>query len=176
MYKVETIANYFIEKGIAVEDPLDQLRLQKLLYYAYGWGLVMSDREKLFDAPIQTWQCGPIIFKLFHMLKRYGMAELDEPIYRFENSSFNWLLINFTPRRLNPRKERDKRIMGFLDSIWQAYSGMEPSKLAKTLVDKGTPWDKLRKKYGRVPNGTLIDDQMLIDYFLPLKEKQQHQQ
>ncbi|MFB6456986.1 Panacea domain-containing protein [Chitinophaga sp. Hz27] len=169
MYKVEAIANYFIEKGVAVDYPLNQIILQKLLYYAYGWGLVMSDREKLFDAPIQTYACGPVIFKIYHQLKHLGMEELEDPIPRFRSFIFE----NLLAPRLNPKNKRDKRVIIFLDAIWREYSGLSPIYLTASLLAEGTPWDKLKKKYGRVANGTNIDDQMLIDYFLPLKKKQE---
>jgi len=54
-------ANYIIEKfeNYKIND-LTNLKLQKLLYFAYGVNLSLFDK-KLFTSPIQAWKLGPVV-------------------------------------------------------------------------------------------------------------------
>jgi uncharacterized phage-associated protein len=65
-------ANYIIEKlGKYKIRDVTNLKLQKLLYFAYGVHLSLYN-EKLFTAPIQAWQLGPVIPCVYQEFKDYG--------------------------------------------------------------------------------------------------------
>ncbi len=53
-------ANYFLSLAAEHDDELDQLKLQKLCYYAQGYNLAMRG-EPLFDEPIEAWEKGPVV-------------------------------------------------------------------------------------------------------------------
>ena len=65
-------ANYIIEK-LQKHDIKDitNLKLQKLLYFAYGVHLSLYS-EKLFTAPIQAWQFGPVVPCVYRAFKVFG--------------------------------------------------------------------------------------------------------
>src|SRR5690348_4499790 len=47
------------------KDPLTNLRLHKLLYYAQAWSLVLRESE-LFSDDLQAWRCGPVVPAVYH--------------------------------------------------------------------------------------------------------------
>ncbi|HEN5507481.1 TPA: SocA family protein, partial [Legionella pneumophila] len=64
---------YFQEHG----EPLTNLKLQKLLYYAQGWYLALYNKP-LFDDKIEAWVHGPVIPAAYHSFKQYGYGLIDE--------------------------------------------------------------------------------------------------
>lgn len=71
MDKVEHIANYII--GIL---PVDNLKLQKLLYYCQGVHLV-AYKKPLFDTPIEAWRYGPVVPNLYRKYKKFGFETIS---------------------------------------------------------------------------------------------------
>lgn len=64
--------NYIIENLTKrnVRD-LTNLKLQKLLYFAYGIHLYLFD-ERLFEDEIQAWDLGPVIPSIYYEFKDHG--------------------------------------------------------------------------------------------------------
>ena len=56
----QDVANFFIGRFQEAQDPVTNLKLQKLLYYAQGWYLAFFD-EPLFDERIEAWLHGPVV-------------------------------------------------------------------------------------------------------------------
>jgi uncharacterized phage-associated protein len=68
--KAQDVAEYFLtlvddEAG----DSLSNLKLQKLVYYAQGFHLALTEKP-LFDEAIEAWEHGPVVPGLYHKLKR----------------------------------------------------------------------------------------------------------
>ena len=62
-----------IAKYIITSVEVDNLKLQKLLYYSQAVHLVLSDnKSKLFSDNIQAWQYGPVVPSVYHKYKKYG--------------------------------------------------------------------------------------------------------
>jgi uncharacterized phage-associated protein len=69
-------ANYILtklqEKGIV---DITNLKLQKLLYFAFGIHLVLYDNN-LFDANIQAWRLGPVVPSVYREFKNFGSSPI----------------------------------------------------------------------------------------------------
>ena len=68
MAEVEDVAEYIINK-----IPVDNLKLQKLLYYCQAVHLVREDRTPLFTATIEAWLYGPVVPVIYSKYKKYGI-------------------------------------------------------------------------------------------------------
>jgi uncharacterized phage-associated protein len=64
------VANFFIEIFKDSEDPVTNLRIQKLLYFAQGWSLIRL-KEPLFEDDTCAWQHGPVVPNVYHELSSY---------------------------------------------------------------------------------------------------------
>ena len=51
-------------------DPITNLKLQKLLYYAQGWFLALHGRP-LFDEPLRAWVRGPVVYEVWKNFKEF---------------------------------------------------------------------------------------------------------
>lgn len=138
-YNVLDIAKY-IKKNMEIKG---HKQLQKLVYYAYAWYLVIMNKDgslknKLFDSDIEAWVHGPVSPELYSMY-----AFLD--IYEGKNI-----------------EENDKKILDMIISRYGGYSGEELEKISHTE----NPWIEARRGY--TPNqrsNIKIDDRIIFDYF-----------
>ncbi len=71
-------ANYIIENlhKHGVRD-LTNLKLQKLLYFAYGMHIAVYE-EPLFESEIQAWRLGPVIPDVYNEFKDRGSMPISE--------------------------------------------------------------------------------------------------
>jgi uncharacterized phage-associated protein len=72
-------ADYLIAFSREVGDPLTNLKLQKLLFYAQGWFLALQDRP-LFNERIEAWPHGPVVPPIYGTFKKWGWSPIGEDI------------------------------------------------------------------------------------------------
>lgn len=70
MADVQNVASYIIDTA----GPMSTMKLQKLVYYAQAWNLVWVE-QPLFDAEIQAWLNGPVVWDLYD--KHRGRFNID---------------------------------------------------------------------------------------------------
>lgn len=79
MYKASTISDFFIASLHACGDPLSNLKLQKLLYYAQAWHLAIFDTP-LFAEQIEAWVHGPVVASEYRRFKGWAWQPImDNP-------------------------------------------------------------------------------------------------
>lgn len=66
--KVVTIANWFIKQGVKENTPISRIRLQKLMYFAWGEFWVFY-KTHLFETDFYAWKYGPVIPELYEEAK-----------------------------------------------------------------------------------------------------------
>jgi uncharacterized phage-associated protein len=103
-------------------DPLTHLRLQKLLYYAQAWSLVLRDAE-LFPEEIIAWENGPVVEEVYRKLPD-GRCAACVPEDTFASA---------------PDLEPEDAL--FLKHFWEAYSGHSASQLNR-MTHSEIPWQK----------------------------------
>ena len=59
--------------------PVDNLKLQKLLYYCQGVHLARTDGI-IFEDKIEAWQYGPVVPNVYHKYKGFGFDIIKEDI------------------------------------------------------------------------------------------------
>lgn len=92
-YNVLDIAKYVVYKSYLSGNPVDQLKLQKLLYYIQAEFLVMYS-EKCFNEKILAWRFGPVVEEVYNKYRKYSSMDLY-PVsnYTIENSGIEALHI-----------------------------------------------------------------------------------
>jgi uncharacterized phage-associated protein len=77
MANAQEVAKYIIKSL-----PVDNLKLQKLLYYSQAVHLVVNNKTPLFPEPIEAWDYGPVVPPVYREYKQYGfdlIPPVDEP-------------------------------------------------------------------------------------------------
>lgn len=75
-YTAKEIAIWFLRENRIMKDDYDadsisNLKLQKLLYYAQGSYLALTN-EPLFNENILAWKHGPVVNEVYQVYKKYG--------------------------------------------------------------------------------------------------------
>ena len=122
---VLSVAEYFIDKANQDKKPITNKKLQKLVYYAQAWSLVLKNK-KLFDEKIEAWVHGPAIKSLYVKYKSFG---------------FNYIKKEADTASLKSLSADNKKL---LDSVWSVYGGLDADYL-EMLTHSETPWKEARE-------------------------------
>ncbi|SOC27451.1 conserved hypothetical protein [Brochothrix thermosphacta] len=78
-YSPQIVANYVIDY-INKQDGLsvDNLKLQKILYFILGEGLVKDPNNPIFSEAIQKWKYGPVVESVYQEFKSFGPKKIDK--------------------------------------------------------------------------------------------------
>ena len=72
------VADYLVAFSLRHGDPISNLKLQKLLYYAEGWYLAFYSKS-LFSADIQAWPRGPVVYPVWKHFNGYRWKPISRP-------------------------------------------------------------------------------------------------
>jgi uncharacterized phage-associated protein len=61
-----------VAKYVIKSLPVDNLKLQKLLYYSQAVYLVLHEKQPLFSEEIEAWDYGPVVPPVYHEYKPHG--------------------------------------------------------------------------------------------------------
>jgi len=123
---VSDVANYFLHLANINNTDLVNKKLQKLVYYAQAWSLVLNNR-KLFDDKIEAWVHGPAVRKLFFKFRnKFGFEPIKVKINQ-----------NIEKKFTDDEKE-------VIHEVWRVYGKCSEEHLEK-LVCSELPWQKARK-------------------------------
>lgn len=90
----DKISDVLLLESRARGDLLTNLKLQKLLYYAQAWSLVLRGKE-LFSEDFQAWVHGPVLPSQYYRFKRHEWRPITDELRgaaRTGNSSVDRLL------------------------------------------------------------------------------------
>lgn len=145
-------ANFFIQKAKEDDVVMTQLKLIKILYFAYGWVLATMN-EKLFDEPIEAWKYGPVVPSVYHEFKRFGKSQID-----CFSTTLN--LDNFDI--VTPYVRKSEQSTTVLEKVWDIYKHLSAPALVRLSHEKDSPWDK---HYADGVMGIKIPDDDIKPYF-----------
>jgi uncharacterized phage-associated protein len=117
------IAAWIIEFCNERGDPITNLKLQRLLYYAQAWHVALRGRP-LFKEDFQAWVNGPIQPGVFAAYRQFSFAPIPHPIY--------------------VRRSIPAAIESHLKDVLQAYGFLSAYDL-ELLASSELPWCEARK-------------------------------
>ena len=134
-------ANYILDKleSYKIKD-ITNLKLQKLLYFAYGIHLALYDTP-LFDTPIQAWKLGPVVPSVYREFKVHGENPITTKAYLLKDDYSGEVIL----ARYDDFSEEKQRSL----SITCAAYGHEK---ASKLVD-------ITHNYNKDRRGNIIKDE-----------------
>lgn len=158
-YTPQHIANFFLERAADEGRELDQLKLMKLVYIAYGWVLALTG-QKLFDEDIQAWQHGPVIRSLYDEFKHFGRRPITDRAAEFDYETFEMSQPEV------PVSDNETRLI--LDKVWAAYRRFSGWQLREKTHEHGTPWSMVYRSGAR---DQVIEDELIRPHFLTIIRK-----
>lgn len=122
MNKAKEVAEWFLctvdrEAG----DNITHLKLQKLLYYAQAWSLVLLN-EPMFPEEIQAWTHGPVVPIVYNIYSKYPYNNLPIP---------------------DECPEIEEKYIEVLEEVMKTY-GIYEAKYLEQLTHSEQPWIEAR--------------------------------
>ncbi len=159
--KAEAVANEFVELGKAQGD-LTLLKLLKLVYFAHGWHLAITERKPLINDEVEAWKFGPVVPSVYHAFKSYGAGPITSPCTIFDGNAFSMLDWELTC----PRVPTEANLAPFFKKIWDTYGHLDAFQLSALTHQLGTPWYKeWFDRGGKDRRGAVIPNSEIADYF-----------
>ena len=79
MLRAEDVARYFLaNQDTETDEPISNLKILKLCYYAQGFALAIL-RRPLFFEDIEHWQHGPVVRSLWQNYHSFGSGPIPPP-------------------------------------------------------------------------------------------------
>lgn len=134
------------------QESMSPKKLQKLLYYAYSWGLVFLNDErgsienKLFDGKFEAWVHGPVMYDIWKEFKEYGFMDI--------------------PQNVGTVITLREDIEDILRQVYEAYGDFTGNQL-EILTHSEEPWIEARE--GSLPmdsSDNLIKDTTIYNYYV----------
>lgn len=134
------VADFFLAKANAVGEPITNLKLQKLVYYAQAWFLA-NKHKSLFEEDFEAWVHGPVLPELYHKYKERGSAPiitelgLKEVSEKFNEETFEFL--NEVASVYMPHGAFQLELMTHNEKPWiDARGSCEPDEKCNTIIPK----------------------------------------
>ncbi|MBM3591008.1 MAG: DUF4065 domain-containing protein [Alphaproteobacteria bacterium] len=150
-YTSAHVANYILRYFHNNNITITPLKLQKLIYIAYAWYLVLSEKQdRLFDEPIQAWRLGPVVPSIYYYFR--GKSEISKDFYvaTLDNEEGKDMveIIPIVPKV-------DTQTRSILGAVLHEYKDYSAYDLVNILHSPNSPW---HKKYSSEGDKILDDE------------------
>lgn len=136
MTSADAVADYLIALAHQRGEQLNNLKLQKLLYYAQAWHLALHD-QPLFPEKFQAWMSGPVIPALYWKFKRHGIHALPAPDSRPDLAPEIVRLLDEVADDYMPLDEYDLSSMTYREAPWMtAHQGIDITEPCDVELDE----------------------------------------
>lgn len=135
------VVNQFIKFSQAEPQfSMDQMKLQKLLFYAHAWHLAYN-KGPLFENDFEAWPWGPVVRDVYLQTKDCGRGRLTD--YLSEVEWQDGAAVFNVPDGVENAETR-----AFLNNVWdtmKSYSGVQ---LSNSTHAPGEPWTLISDTLG----------------------------
>lgn len=144
------VANRFLSLAEQRGEGLTPMQLLKLVYIAHGWMLGLN-RRPLINDEIQAWQYGPVIPRLYNVVRGFRSSPVKGPLP--DNG-----------QTLDPVEQ------SIVDQVFGIYGKMTGPALSRLTHAKGTPW---AATYEPAHFGLSIPNDIISDHYAQLAKERQ---
>jgi uncharacterized phage-associated protein len=118
---IDLVADFFVARAHEVGEPISNLKVQKLTYYAEAWYLALHDKP-LSGAVFEAWVHGPVNPWLYQRFKSNGWKPIPKDI---------------------PMPHLASGVRSHLENVWQVYGSFSALDLER-MTHAEDPWKTAR--------------------------------
>lgn len=157
------LANYYIEK-FGGDEGISHMKLQKLVYLAYGWWLSFYEKPLLRETP-EVWRYGPVFDSLYQTLRTKGREPINDRISPFFEFSGEKPAL----------KESDTKTANLLDWVWERYGELDGIALSEITHQPDTPWSAVVKSHEyKIPRNLPLDWDLVKEHYRKIRGRLEH--
>jgi uncharacterized phage-associated protein len=143
----------------------DPMKLQKLLYFAHGYYLAVTDNPWI-DEAFEAWDYGPVVPSVYYELKGFGGDEIGKGFALSELVADGR---EYRFRTANSATEDDNTGAQIVSFVVDKYGKKDGIYLSNLTHKVGTPWHEIKmQNNGRIPRNTDIPNDLIKAYFRKL--------
>ena len=137
-YNALAVANTFLELARYENSSITPMKLQKLVYYAHAWSLVIFN-EPLINETIRAWKYGPVIDSIYHDFKCFGSQPINilGTVYDTESDRFSIPVVH----------KSDTQFYPLIKKVWQEYEKFSALELSTMTHAKGSAWEVTKQQH-----------------------------
>lgn len=154
------VANEFL--ALQESDPghplIDQMKLQKLVFYAHAWYMALNNRA-LFEDDVQAWPWGPVVRNIYGDFRKFGRsAIIGKKATALQKSGPGPLDYSFVTPQIS-----DPALKQFIRDVWDVHKKYTGIQLSNSTHSPGEPWTIIKDQYGGDLNGKPMIPNELIE-------------
>jgi len=154
MIAASTVADYFLALANESEEPITNLKINKLVYYAQAWHLAIFDAP-LFADEVEAWVHGPVVRTIHDTYKRFRWT----PIITGD------LNLGEIRQQFSPEQQE------LLDDITEIYFPKTTYALEQ-LTQSEDPWITAREELAPYePSSNIITQDSMKNYYARMLRK-----
>jgi uncharacterized phage-associated protein len=132
MHDALAIANEFLKLN---GGPMNQMKLQKLVYMAHGWNLAINNAPLVRNA-FEAWDGGPVVRTIWNHFRDHYFSKADGLLH--------------PPLSSEPYRARVlPQEMAIITRVWGKYRDYTGLQLSRMTHQPGTPWANTYFRDGR---------------------------
>lgn len=144
-FDAKDVATYFVWKSNQEKKDITNKKIQKLLYYAQAWSLVLKNKP-LFGENIEAWIHGPTVRDVYSLYKKYGFGPIRLEVAEKDIAKL--------------KTEKD-----LLDTIWRVYGKFDADYLEE-LTHNEEPWIEARQGLeGNIASTNVIPQETMKAFY-----------
>jgi uncharacterized phage-associated protein len=153
------VANEFLrlQREDPGHPPIDQMKLQKLLFYAHAWRLAMFDRQPLFDDDFEAWPWGPVVRGAYMQTLDYGRGPVTGQLSELVSDGGEVLF-------LTPQGVTDD-LKSYVRNVWDVHKPYTGIQLSNSTHAPGEPWSIMKERYGSLESKPKIPNSLIAEVF-----------
>jgi uncharacterized phage-associated protein len=155
------IANEFLAIAGKDNSQLSPMKIQKLVFYAHGWCLALTEHP-LISERFEAWDWGPVVPKLYGVLKVYGNEPVDKPISYIANQGLKFHTVVPSLDNSGAPEALKEEAREILAGAWRTYGKYSSAKLSNATHAEGTPWAMVYRSGER---SVEIPNKIIENYF-----------
>ncbi len=140
--------------------PIDQMKMQKLVFYAHAWHLGIKQRP-LFDEDVFAWPWGPVIPSIYSEFRDFGRS----PIVGRKATTIGKTGTGTLDFRLVEPKIVSAEEKEFIRQIWDVHKKYTGVQLSNATHNPGEPWTVVKDRYGDLASKPLIPNELIASIF-----------
>ena len=144
---------------------IDQMKIQKLVYYAHAWWRANTDLP-LFGDDVEAWPWGPVVRNVYMEFKDCGRGPITNRGTEMVRTGPNFF--DFQIKKPDPVPES---VLSFLRRIWSTHKSLTGVQLSNATHASGEPWDIVREQYGSLDGKPRIPNDLIRDVFKAKRAK-----
>ena len=138
MPRAAAVANEFLDlaRNDAGCGPIDQMKLQKLIFYAHAWWLASEGRD-LIPEDIEAWPWGPVVRDIYYQTTNFGRQPVAGKL-RALDADGEWT----HPMMTIAEEKRHVK------EVWDIHKSLSGIQLSNATHMPGEPWTIVSNKVG----------------------------